>query len=146
LINKYYGHTQEQFCIECSFAGDNDEFIVCGSEDASIYIWHRSNSIPFSVIKGHTGSVNNCLLSFYFNKPFMFSISDDFTLRLWTSQTTEILYEDMTAVKSNRKVSDVYKENYKNNHISGFDSNLIENQISYSSNHSESEDENESEI
>jgi WD repeat-containing protein 26 len=41
LINKYYGHTQEQYTIECSFAGKNDEFIICGSEDASVYIWSR---------------------------------------------------------------------------------------------------------
>ena len=65
MVNKFYGHTQEQYVIECSFAGDNDEFIICGSEDACIYIWHRSSSIAISVIRGHTGSINSCLLPFY---------------------------------------------------------------------------------
>ncbi len=146
LINKYYGHTQEQFCIECSFAGKNDEFIVCGSEDASIYIWHRSNSIPISVIKGHTGSVNNCILSFNLNRPIMFSVSDDFTLRLWTSQNIKITYEDLTAVKSSKKVSDVFKNHKENNFINELSSNLIENQQSQSSDESDRGEENESEI
>lgn len=95
LLNKYYGHTQEQYTVECSFAGNNDEFILCGSEDASIYIWSRNSSIPISVVKGHTGSVNNCkLISLLDEIPTLFSVSDDFTLRVWSH--LDIIYTDMT--------------------------------------------------
>lgn len=145
LINKYYGHTQEQFCIECCFGGNNDEFILCGSEDASIYIWHRSNSIPISVLKGHTGSVNNCLLYFTFNKPIMFSVSDDFTLRLWTPENNEIIYEDLTPIKSKRKNSEVFKQLDNINNMTELSSSLIENQVSYGSNPSDSGEDNDSE-
>ena len=145
LVNKYYGHTQEQFCIECSFSGNNDEYIICGSEDASVYIWHRSNSIPLSVIKGHTGSVNNCLLSFHMGEPFIFSVSDDYTLRLWTHNHTEVLYEDLTAIKSNRKISDIYKLDIKNK-FNELNNDLVESENSQSSNQSNSGDGVDSEI
>lgn len=111
LINKYYGHTQEQYVIECSFSGKNDEYIVCGSEDACIYIWHRSNSIAIHVISGHTGSINSCVLGFYKDIPFIISVSDDYTIRVWENEGIDFVYRDLTNVKSNRKISELYKEN-----------------------------------
>jgi hypothetical protein len=76
----------------------------------------------------------------------MFSVSDDFTLRLWTSQNIKITYEDLTAVKSSKKVSDVFKNHKENNFINELSSNLIENQQSQSSDESDRGEENESEI
>ena len=77
--------------------------------------------------------------------PFIFSVSDDYTLRLWTHNHTEVLYEDLTAVKSNRKISDMYKLDFKNKFIE-LNYNLIESENSQNSNHSNSGDDVDSEI
>ena len=94
LINKFYGHSQEQYSIECGFAGELDEFIICGSEDASIYIWHISDSIPLRVIKGHTGSINSCNLFKLLDKNIIFSASDDHTIRIWADSIINVEYCD----------------------------------------------------
>lgn len=106
LINKFYGHSQEQYQIECNFAGDFDEFIICGSEDASIFIWHVSDSIPIRVIKGHTGCINSCHLIKFFEKNLIFSASDDHTIRIWGPKDVTIEYIDDAA--SHKKNVDAY--------------------------------------
>jgi len=111
MINKYYGHSQEQYTIECSFAGKHDEFIMSGSEDSTIFLWDRNESIPIATFKGHTGSVNSCLMSYYNNIPFIFSVSDDFTFRVWTDADTEVEYID-SAAKKTRKSSDSSMNKY----------------------------------
>lgn len=93
LINKYYGHKQEEYIIQCSFAGKNDEYIICGSEDASIYIWHRNSSIAIQEIKGHTGVVNACNMIYIDNTEFVFSVSDDHTIRIWCDESKKIKFE-----------------------------------------------------
>ncbi len=94
LINKFYGHTQEQYSVECSFAGEFDEFIICGSEDANIYIWHISDSIPIRVIKGHTGCINSCNLIKVLDKNIIFSASDDQTIRIWGTKDLNVEFID----------------------------------------------------
>ena len=86
LVNKYYGHRQGEYIIMCSFAGKKDEYIICGSEDGSIFIWHRNSSIAIHEIKGHTGVVNACNLIYLNNCEFVFSVSDDHTIRIWSGE------------------------------------------------------------
>jgi len=95
LINKYYGHIQEQYIIKCSFSGENDEYIISGSEDFSIFIWHRSNSIPLYNLYGHTGAVNS--VEWINNKSYsaMYSVADDYTLRIWTDNKLEVEFNDI---------------------------------------------------
>jgi WD40 repeat protein len=118
LVNKFYGHTQDQYTIEASFAGRNDEFIVCGSEDAQIYIWNRNSSIAIAVIKGQTGSVNNCSMRWIEDGneiireyPVLFSVSDDFTLRVWSH--LEVIYQDSSVnqKKNNLPKRDIFNIN-----------------------------------
>jgi WD40 repeat protein len=114
LVNKFYGHIQEQYVVECFFAGPNDEYIICGSEDCNIYIWERSNSIPTYTIKGHTGCINSCRLIYNNGIPYIISASDDYTIRLWHDKNIEIVYKDRTKKNGNRKLSDLYRENLYN--------------------------------
>lgn len=97
LINKFYSHAQEQYSIECSFVGEFDEFIICGSEDANIYIWHISDSIPIRTIKGHTGTVNSCNLIKLLDKNIIFSTSDDHTVRIWGAKNINVEFADMSS-------------------------------------------------
>lgn len=100
LISKYYGHRQEEYVINCSFGGKNDEYIICGSENNSVLIWHRSSSIPIKEIEGHTGVVNDCALGFFDGVPLVFSVSDDFTLRIWSKEeNVSVEYENLAKVQ-----------------------------------------------
>jgi len=138
LTNKYYGHTQDQYIIKCSFAGSKDEYIICGSEDASIYLWHRSHSIPIHIVKGHTGSLNCVEWIINENSSVLFSVSDDHTIRVWTDNSVEIKFEDSTSKDSETKKK-FYKENeYPTNsninYMSIVDSEMSENSNSENDN------------
>jgi WD40 repeat protein len=92
IVNRYYGHTQKIYTIDCCFGGEKDEYIISGSEDALIYIWNRYyESSPLFVIKGHTGTVNSCQM---FNKNIIISGSDDLTIRIWTCGNYIVNYEN----------------------------------------------------
>jgi WD40 repeat protein len=144
LVGKYYGHTQEQYVIECCFGGINDEYIICGSEDCLIYIWERSNSIPVHVVKGHTGCINSCRLIYNDSTPYMVSVSDDFTIRLWHDSSTEVVYEDSTVRRNDRNnFSDLYRDSVYSGSLGAGQLAEYYNYISEDSN-SESNDNGES--
>lgn len=42
------------FILKCSFGGVNEAFIVCGSEDANIYLWSKEKGDLIAKIDGHT--------------------------------------------------------------------------------------------
>ena len=149
IINKFYGHTQDQYIIKCSFAGTQDEYIVCGSEDASIFLWHRNNSIPIHVLKGHTGALNSVEWIVNNENSILLSVSDDHTLRVWTDKSVQITYKDLTIKEDGTKNKPKENSNsHKNNNFSYM--NLLDCEMSENSNsdneinqeqsHSDSED------
>jgi WD40 repeat protein len=102
LINKYYGHTQTQFVIKCCFGGLNNEYILSGSEDSKIYIWHIRSSIHIFAINGHTGPINSI------NMPdfgVTLSCSDDHTIRIWTN--FNVNYFDISHEKGRRRLNSI---------------------------------------
>ena len=65
-----------------ALGGYQDAFVVSGSEDNCVYMWHRRSQTLLETLEGHTRSVNsvawhptNCKL--------LASASDDKTIRLW---------------------------------------------------------------
>lgn len=141
IINKFYGHTQDQYIIKCSFAGTQDEYIVCGSEDASIFLWHRNNSIPIHVINGHTGALNSVEWIINNVSSLLLSVSDDHTLRVWTDKSVQIIYKDLTLKEDGTKKK--FKENsnsfHSNSNNNFNDLNQLDCEMSENSN---SENEN----
>jgi hypothetical protein len=50
------GHDQTQFILRCCFGGGSSEqFVLCGSEDTSLALWHKEKGeIIARVSGGHT--------------------------------------------------------------------------------------------
>ena len=99
---KYHGHTQKSMIIKCSFAGEKEQYIISGSEDAKVYIWYRKSSGKAKyILEGHWGIVNCAELLF---NDVLLSVSDDKILKIWTPINSED--------ESNKEV--IFNKNEKN--------------------------------
>lgn len=50
---KFLGHTGGEFLIRSSFGGANEGFVVSGSEDGNILIWHKNTGAAVERLPGH---------------------------------------------------------------------------------------------
>ncbi|CAJ0634268.1 1067_t:CDS:10 [Entrophospora sp. SA101] len=82
LVKKYYGQKQGKFVIRSCFGGIDQGFIVSGSEDSKIYVWHREHATLIEALPGHKGTVNSVNWS-PVNSYMFASAGDDHTIRIW---------------------------------------------------------------
>lgn len=84
IIRRFRGHKQGTFIIRSIFGGAAENFVVSGSEDSSIYIWHKENGSLVETLDGH---IRGCVNAVSWNpaNPSMFaSAGDDYLVRIWT--------------------------------------------------------------
>jgi WD40 repeat protein len=92
IKRKYFGHRQERFTIKCNFGGEGENFLLCGSEDAKIYVWNRNHSIPIFVYKAHSSPVNSVIWPYKNNETdtdVIISCSDDHTIKVLGNENVD---------------------------------------------------------
>ncbi|KAM0335644.1 hypothetical protein ACHAQA_000693 [Verticillium albo-atrum] len=57
-IQKYLGHTGGDCLIRSAFGGANESFVVSGSEDGNILIWHKNSGSAVERLQGHSPRTN----------------------------------------------------------------------------------------
>lgn len=80
IKQRYEGHCQGRFVVRCCFGGPDETFVVSGSEDSQVYIWHRHSGSLVQVLAGHASTVNCVCWPSDFP---LLSCGDDYTIRIW---------------------------------------------------------------
>ncbi|KNE92510.1 hypothetical protein PSTG_14111 [Puccinia striiformis f. sp. tritici PST-78] len=85
LIRRFVGQKQTRFIIRSCFGGDERNFILSGSEDGQIYVWHLETGSLIEVLSGHrkNNTVNAVAWNPVLNPPIFASACDDHTVRIW---------------------------------------------------------------
>jgi len=82
LVRMYRGHEQKFYIIHACFGGTHDEYLATGSEDHTIYIYHREKETPISKLDGHLKAVT-CVDWHPHQSGLLVSCSDDGDVKLW---------------------------------------------------------------
>lgn len=81
LIRRFEGQRQGQFVVRSTYAGHAEQFIMSGSEDSDVYLWHRKSGRLLDHIPGHKDIVS--AVSWNPVATQWASASDDKTVRIW---------------------------------------------------------------
>lgn len=113
VIGKYFGHRQDKFNIKCSFGGINENFIICGSQNAKVYLWSRTQSIPVSVVKAHVASVNSVIWPYAISSDIVISCSDDHNITVIANENIDKVYYNY-GKKNEGKIVNIDIDNSRN--------------------------------
>ncbi|KAL2146498.1 hypothetical protein VTI28DRAFT_3679 [Corynascus sepedonium] len=84
-VQKYTGHTGGTFTIRSDFGGANENFVVSGSEDGHVFIWHKVTGILVQEAEAHHTSCNAA--AWNPSDPCMFATAgDDGRVKIWSNR------------------------------------------------------------
>lgn len=81
IEKKYFGQKQGRFVIRSCIGGANENFVLSGSEDNHVYVWHRELGTIIENLPGHSACVN--CVSWNPCRAMFASAADDHNIRIW---------------------------------------------------------------
>ncbi|KAI0124231.1 WD domain-containing protein [Xylariales sp. AK1849] len=57
-VQTYTGHVGGDCVIRSGFGGANESFVISGSEDGSVHVWHKASAVPVEKLGGHNPRTN----------------------------------------------------------------------------------------
>jgi len=90
MTRKFTGQRQGRHIIRSCFGGVDSNFILSGSEDKNVYVWHRETGSLLCVLAGHGNGSVNAIAWNPKNKRMFASCSDDHDVRIWEPAPPEM--------------------------------------------------------
>lgn len=85
-VHKFLGHTGGECLIRASFGGANESFVMSGSEDGNVWIWHKKTGAPVERLSCHHPRSNS--VAWNPSDPRMLaSCGDDGKVKIWSNKT-----------------------------------------------------------
>jgi WD40 repeat protein len=81
-VQKFLGHSTHRCVIRASFGGANESFIMSGSEDGKVVIWHKNTGAAVERLSSFTDERCNCVVWNPADPYMLASCNDDGKIRM----------------------------------------------------------------
>ncbi|GAA5934008.1 hypothetical protein JCM1841_002048 [Sporobolomyces salmonicolor] len=83
VLRKFAGHDQGQYILRSCFGGALENFVLSGSGDGKVFIYHRDTGRLLHTLTGHARTTVNAVAWNPSHRAMWASCSDDHTVRIW---------------------------------------------------------------